>query len=217
MTLKIAATAGLAIVLALSPAIRAAAQDAPPAPGAEAPAGPVTADEATASVNPFLRGEQTIGLSAGLQMPLFILPDTREQSDAALHAGGAFSLTYQYFIARGLALGGTIAGSFNGTVGGGSLFAAPLSFRTAYWWSALPFEFCVGAELGGYLLRLGDHGMLGPFAKAGGGAFWRSASAWSFGLQSYFWLVPEIHAAEYADLTRTAGFAEISAVAVYHL
>jgi len=211
----IAAALGLATLLALAPMQSAFGQEATAPQGpAETPA---PAEEEALSPNPFLPGEQTIALGAGVYLPIFILPDTREIVESKLDLGGVFSFSYQYFIARGLAISGTIGGGFNGTIGGRSLFVAPLSFRTAYWWAILPFEFNVGAELGGYLLRLGDYGMIGPFAKVGGGALWRSASSWSLGLQASFWLVPEIHTGSYSDLTRTGGFTEISALAVYHL
>lgn len=225
---KTAAVLGIAALLALASLPSAFAQSATEGggqtPGA-APAAPesppqspadgeVVAEDAL-SANPFLRGDQTISLSIGLHIPLFILPDTSDERK--LDLGGSFSFGYQYFVARGLALGGTIAGAFNSTIGDRSLFVAPLSFRTAYWWSFMPFEFDVAAEVGGYISRLSGNGMLGPFAKVGGGAYWRGASSWSVGLQSYLWIVPEIHVGDYADLTQTAGFVEVAVTAVYHL
>jgi len=222
---KTAAALGLAASLAFAALGAATAQSAPTEPQApaEAPAAsapktpspeaPIAGEEVAFSANPFLPGEQTINLGVGLHIPLFILPGSSDE----LKLGGSFSFGYQYFVARGLAIGGTIAGAFNGTIGDRSLFVAPLSFRTAYWWSLHSFEFDVAAELGGYLSRLSGNGMLGPFAKVGGGAYWRATASWSFGLQSYLWLVPEVHWGDYSDFTRTGGLLEVSASAVYHL
>jgi hypothetical protein len=215
MKASIAAALGFAALLILAPAQAAPAQDNPASENPVEPGLPST-DEIL-PVNPFLRGEQTISLGAGLQIPIFIADTEISPIDSKLLLGGSFSFSYQYFISRGFALGGTIAGAFNGTIGGRSLFIAPLSFRTAYWWSALPFEFCVAAEAGGYLMRLDADGMLGPFTKAGGGAYWRVSSAWSVGLQGYFWLVPEIHTGSYSSLTRVGGFVEAAIAAVYHI
>ncbi len=218
---SIAAAIGLAALFALAPIHPASAQDSagsPPAEEDQPEDGVAVGDmESFDSTSPFLPGEQTISLSAGVQIPLFIAPEEQATDEAKLKLGGSFSFGYQYFLARGFAIGGTVAGAFNGTIGGNSLFIAPLSFKTAYWWSLLPFELSVGAEIGGYILRVNNHGMLGPFAKVGGGAYWRSATAWSIGLQSHLWIVPEIHVGDYADLTRTAGMVEVSAIAVYHL
>jgi hypothetical protein len=210
MMLKAAAPLAMAALFFLAPCFMAFAQTE------GEPSGPLPAETESLSENPFLPGEQTISLSAGVQIPSFILPETADEA-GKIQVGGVFSFTYQYFLIRGLALGGTLAGAFNGTIGGRSLFVSPLAFRTAYWWALMPFEFCVAAEAGAFLMRLDADGILGPFARAGGGAFWRSGGAWSLGLQSYFWLVPEVHGGEYADLTRTAGFVEVSLSAVYHL
>ena len=209
---------GLALILlALAGplAFGAGTDGASPAEGA--PAGDLPEGTDFGSPNPFEKGTQTIGISAGLQAPLFTFGGDASTTDDKLKLGGLFAFQYQNFVAPGLALGGTISGAFNGTIGGRSLFIAPLSFRTAYWWSLLPFELCVGVEAGGYLMRLEGKGMLGPFAKAGGGAYWRSSPSWSLGLQTYYWLVPEIHTGDYADLTRFGNFLEVGLSAVYHL
>lgn len=211
-----AAALGLAALLATAALPSAFCQEAP------AEGSPTEAPEIDPaqdfSVNPFLRGDQTIAIGAGLHIPLFIAPgDTATGDRTNLSLGGDFSFSYQYFVARGLAIGGSIAGAFNGTVGGLSLFTAPLAFTTAYWWSIAPFEFDVGGGLGGYMMRHDGDGMLGLFAKLGGGAYWRSASAWSVGLQTYFWLVPELHGGSYSEYNRTGGFLEVSVSALYHL
>jgi len=170
----------------------------------------------TTPVNPFLRGEQTLQLNVGFQIPAFLAPVT-DQGVANLDLGGVFSFSYQYFLSRGFALGGTISGAFNSTIGGLTVFVAPVGVTAGYWWSRMPFEFCAIGELGGYLMRYNAKGMLGPFAKVGGGAFYRITSSWSLGLQSFFWFVPEIHYGEYSDLTQFSGFVEASVAAVYHL
>jgi len=182
---------------------------------AEAPSEIPTVAEETNS-NPFLRGDQTLQLNAGFQIPLFLLPETGYGVDN-LKLGGAFSFSYQYFLSRGFAVGGALTGSFNNTIGDQTVFIAPLGVTAAYWWSSMPLEFCVQGELGGYYMRYNKKGMFGPFAKAGGGAFWRISNSWSLGLQSFLWFVPEIHVGEYADLTQYSGFIETSIAAVYHL
>jgi hypothetical protein len=167
-------------------------------------------------VNPFLSGEQLLGIAAGAQIPVFLEPKTGGGT-GNLYLGGSFSFAYQYFVARGLSIGGNIAGAFNTTIGGSSVFYAPLGFTTSYWWSKLPFEFTVLGEVGGYLMRYNTSGTLGPFLKAGGGAYWRASASWSLGLQAYLWFVPEIHYGSYTSLNQYAGFAETSIAAIYHM
>jgi hypothetical protein len=167
------------------------------------------------------RGDQTLSLTTGFQIPLFVLPDTSETAGAKLLLGGSFAFTYQYFLSSHIAIGGTLTGAFNGTIGGRNLFIAPLSFRTAYWWTKGAFEAGIGIEAGAYLMRLSSagasYGMLGPFAKIGPAVSWRITQGWSIGAQAYYWLVPEIHSGDMASETRFGNFVELAVAAVYHL
>lgn len=191
------------------------AQGAPQgqAPGIASGDDTVNAD---ASANPFLPGEQTIGLSAGAHIPAFLAPVTGG-GVSNIHLGGSFSFSYEYFVARGWAVGGNIAAAFNGTIGGSSIFFLPLGVTGSYWWTKLPFEFSVLAETGAYMMRENGNGMFDPFAKAGAGAYWRVSPSWSVGLQAYLWFVPEIHYGDYSSLSQYGGFVETSLAAVYHL
>ncbi len=213
--MKTPSAAALAIAALLLLPISGFAADAQ-ASAAPAPGDLPAAADAPAS--PFLPGEQMIGLSAGLQIPAFLSTLAFEEAGVShLNLGASFSFSYQYFVARGLSIGGNFAGAFNGTIGGSSVFTAPLGFTTSYWWTKLPFEFTVLGEAGGYLTRYLSNGIIGPFLKAGGGAYWRATPSWSLGLQAYLWFVPELHYGDYTDLDRLAGFVETSIAAVYHL
>jgi hypothetical protein len=174
-----------------------------------------SAAESTDS-NPFLPGEQTIGLSAGLHIPAFVAPVTGG-GVKNIDLGGSFSFSYQYFVARGWAVGGNVAAAFNSTIGGSSIFTLPIGATGAYWWAKLPFEFTLGGEAGAYMMRENGKGMFGPFAKAGGGAYWRISPSWGVGLQANLWFVPEIHYGAYSSLSQYGGFVETSLAAVYHL
>jgi hypothetical protein len=191
-------------------------QEPPAGDETEAPSDGTEEADAITSNNPFLPGEQTIGINAGLQIPSFIIPKTGEGA-SNLKLGGNFGFTYQYFILRGFALGGNLSASYNSTIGGSSLFIMPLGMTAAFWWSKLPFEFSVFGELGAYMMRENGEGMIDPMAKIGAGAYWRISSGWSVGLQPCFWFVPELHYGEYKSLTQYAGFIETSLAAVYHL
>jgi len=182
---------------------------APPATG-EAPS-----TEETPS-SPFLPGEQQLELSAGFHIPAFLLPIAGAGA-GNLYLGGSFGFSYQYFVARSFAVGGNLSGAFNGTIGGSTVFLAPLGATASYWWTKLPFEFSVLAEGGAYLMRYNNNGIIDPFAKAGGGIYWRAAPSWSLGIQTYLWFVPEIHYAGYEYLNQYAGFVETSIGAIYHL
>lgn len=215
---------GLAALLSLAAAPFARAQAAGPSPsqpGASAPS--VGSDEEQPLFAPFVRGDQTLSLAAGVDIPLFLSVPAKSSSTSAstLYSGGLFSFGYQYFLTKSLAIGGTIDGAFNGTIAGRTLFVAPLSFRTAYWWDFSPFEVCAAVEAGAYLMSLDSGGTsevaVDPFAKAGGGAYWRVSRGWSIGLQTYFWFLPEIKTAGDMGLDAYSGFLEVAIAAFYHL
>jgi hypothetical protein len=195
-------TAGALAFLLLCPAIAAYAQEG---------------SAKAANVLSYEKGDQMISLAAGTTIPLFTFGGDSTTLESKYYAGGSFSIGYQYFLTHGLAIGGTLASSFNKTWGGRSLFIAPLSFRTAYWWNFRFFDLSVGIELGAYVSRVSGETMFGPFAKAGGGIYWRLTNDWSLGFQTYYWFVPEIHTGSYADLTRFGNIMEAGIYAAYHL
>lgn len=204
------------IALALAVLASAGAQTNPQ----QAPATPSSLPQAASYVSGgmHVRGGQAIMLQAGVQVPLFILPASSGATESyPLGVGTGFGLSYHYFIADHISLGGSFIGSFNGTVGGRSLFVAPLSARASYWWGRAPMEYNASLDLGGTVMRLSGNGMLTPFAKAGLGAYYQVNGTWSIGGQAYWWFIPEIHRAPDQNLTRYGNIAEVSLAAIYHL
>jgi hypothetical protein len=173
-------------------------------------------EEVITSMNPFLPGEQTIGISAGLQIPAFLLPKTGEGA-SNLKLGGSFGFSYQYFLYRGFALGGDLSASYNTTISGLSVFILPLGVTASYWWTKLPFEFQIFGEAGVYMMRENHQGIIDPMAKFGVGAYWRLSSGWAVGLRPTFWFIPELHYGEYKSLTQYGGFVDAALTAVYHM
>jgi len=214
-----AAVLALAALLLL-PLAGLAADSPDPAAGPAPNSPPASSDSPVleeAQASPYLPGEQLLGLSAGLQIPVFLEPVTGH-GKSNLQLGGSFGFSYQYFVARSFAIGGNIAGAFNGTIGGATVFVAPLGATASYWWTRLPFEASVLLETGAYLMRYNNSGIIDPFAKAGGGVYWRAAPSWSLGIQAYLWFVPEIHYGSYSpSLNQYGGFVETSIAAIYHL
>lgn len=219
-----AAAVGLAALLCCAASPFAGAQTAgSSSPLAGASAAPAGSDEAQPLYAPFVRGDQTLSLAAGVDIPLFLKVPAKSSSatPSTLYSGGLFSFSYQYFLERGLAIGGTIDGAFNSTIAGRTLFVAPLSFRVAYWWDLSLFEVCAAVEGGAYLMSLDSGGTaevaVDPFAKAGGGIYYRISRGWSLGLQTYLWFLPEIKTAGDTSLDGYAGFLEVAIGAFYHL
>jgi hypothetical protein len=165
----------------------------------------------------YKKGSQLISLSTGAGIPLFILPvDSSATSPYPLEVGASFSLSYEYFVANRLAIGGSLTGAFNTTVGGRTLFMAPVALKLGYWWGNAPMEYNLGMDLGLNIMRLSGNGVITPFVKAGGGAYIQITEAWSLGGQLYWWFIPELHYGTSANLNRYGNFLEISIGALYH-
>ena len=192
----------LALILALCPTIASFAQEG---------------SAATLGVQTYEKGDQLISLGAGTTIPLFTFGGDAAATDPKLYTGGSFSVGYQYFLTHGLAIGGTLSTSFNKTYGGRDFLMAPLSIRTAYWWSLKDFDLAASMEFGVYFSKVSTETTSGPFAKAGGGIYWRINNNWSLGLQTYYWFVPEIHTGDYVDLTRFGNILEAGVLAAFHL
>ena len=163
------------------------------------------------------KGSQLIEINVGAGIPLFIVPASPTPGDPnPLDIGASLNIGYQYFIGNNFTIGGALCGAYNGTIGGRNLFMAPLSFRTGYWFGKGSIEASVGGDVGFVIMRLSGNGVISPFAKAGGGAYFQVTDAWSLGGQVYWWLIPEIHFGTEAAYTRYGNFLELSLGAVYH-
>ena len=213
-----------------------AAQDAPPAQAespttsqatASPPAG--SGDQGSAvsggpafdkgqnpSTSPYKFGDQAISLSAGAMIPLGIYGETGTATGTT-YLGADFAFSYRFFLDRQWAVGGAIAGAFNSTTAGRSLFTAPLDAEISWWKAVVPFEFFVESGLGAYMMRLDSYGIIDPFAKLGAGAMWQSGSGWSVGVRVEGWFIPEIHYGDYSSLTRYGLSLDTVLIAIYHI
>ena len=168
------------------------------------------------STSPYKLGDQAISLSAGAMIPLGIYGGS-DPVTGKTYLGADFSFSYRYFLNHQWAIGGSIAGAFNSTTAGRSLFTLPLDAELSWWKAIVPFEFFVESGAGAYMMRLDTHGIFDPFAKIGAGALWQTGSGWSVGLVAEGWYVPEIHYGDYSGLTRTGISLDIGLIAVYHI
>ncbi|HPN03363.1 MAG TPA: hypothetical protein PK775_00590 [Rectinema sp.] len=164
-----------------------------------------------------VKGDQSISIDIGGFVPLFVLDNTGTPiSPSNMSIGTAFSVQYRYMLGKNFAIGGSGAGSFVTTVGGGTLFLAPIAITGAWIWSREPMEYEVSAELGMNIMRLYGNGLISPIAKFGGGISRFVDSSWSIGFKLNWWFVPEIHLGAYSNLTSYANFLEFSIGANYH-
>lgn len=163
------------------------------------------------------RGVQSIEISPGAFLPLFILDTDFSLADTTnLSPGATFSVRYEYLLSRSLGVGAAMAGAFASTIGGRTLFMAPVT-GTVYWHGGSDaLEFLAGGEVGFNVMRLSGKGLLSPIEKLGGGIARTISDNWSIGGRILYWFAPELHTGTYAGLTMYGNFLEISFGARYH-
>jgi len=153
------------------------------------------------------KGDQSIMIELGGNLPLFVLDSTGSRiSPMNLSFGGSFAVEYRYMMGPNFALGGSGEGAFSTTIGGGTLFLAPIGITGAWVWGREPMEYEVDGALGMNIMRLYGNGLIEPYLKIGGGVSRFIDAAWSIGAKAYWWFVPEFHIGAYSNLNAYANF-----------
>lgn len=179
----------------------------------------VGAQENTGNSSEILRekGDQSITIQAGGFVPLFVLDSTGALIPSSnMYPGASFDVQYRYMLDNHIGLGGSISGSFVTTIGGGTLFFAPIGATVAWVGGGDPLEYEVFAELGMNIIRLYGNGLIEPYAKLGAGVSHYVALAWDIGLKVAWCFFPEFHLGTYSNLNSYANFLEFSIGASYH-
>lgn len=163
------------------------------------------------------KGDQSISIMAGGFIPLFVLDATGSPiATPNMSPGAAFGMQYRYMTSKNIGFGASIAGSFVTTIGGGTLFLAPIGAFAAWVSGSDPLELEISTELGMNIIRLYGNGIISPYAKLGALLSRYISSSWSLGVKANWWFVPEVHLGAYSALNSYANFMEISVAAVYH-
>jgi hypothetical protein len=163
------------------------------------------------------KGDQSITILAGGFIPLFVLDNTGALiSPSNMYPGASFGVQYRYMLGKSIGIGGSIAGSFVTTVGGGTLFLAPIGVTAAWVAGGEPMEYEVSTELGMNIMRIYGNGLIEPYAKLGAGLSRYVSSSWSIDTKVSWCFIPEIHLGTYSSLNSYANFLEFSIGAIYH-
>ncbi len=171
----------------------------------------------TKSVSSSHKGDQSITIIGGGFIPLFVLNNTGTLiATPNMSPGAVFGLAYRYMLGKHVGIGGTITGSYVTTVGGGTLFLAPIGFSASWVGGTELLEFEGSTELGMNIMRLYGNGIISPYAKVGAGLSRYINSSWSIGAKVNWWFVPELHFGAFGNLNSYANFLEFSAGATYH-
>jgi hypothetical protein len=163
---------------------------------------PLAAQEENSPDNPdwdyyydetYTRGDQTLIISLGAVFPTFFFDGEGKIIDHKFTppVGGTMSLAYNYYFTAKFFAGVEAEGLFFSTLGSNMLFTIPVSVRGGYQFSIMRFDFPVNLGLGMVWHRYLNQTYYGFFAKAGGGAFFRASTNWSFGIVTNLYWYPQ--------------------------
>ena len=100
------------------------------------------------------RGDQTIKISLGVDVPLWMHGAGTSYYPSNIYVGGTGSIGYNYYLAGGFSIGGDINFQFNTTRAGNVLFKLPIMIRPSYtftvWRIQIPVSIGLGATFESY-------------------------------------------------------------------
>jgi hypothetical protein len=152
-----------------------------------------TPDDDYEGVTPsmYSSGEQNFSFSLGLIVPLFYSDPDGKAVQSNVNLGGMGYLAYNYFLTKGLFLGGELGGMFAGTLGENMLYIVPFGLRVGYQFTAWRLEFPISLMIGGATQKYLETDYFGFFLKPSASVFFRLNPDWSFGVNTAWWIVPE--------------------------
>jgi len=140
----------------------------------------------------YSRGDQTFIISLGTVFPTFFISNGKKlKNNFSPPVGGGGNLSYNYYFTRNIFLGGELGGAFLPTMANNMFYGVFLGTRAGYqfyWWR---LEFPLNVSLGMSWQRYLGNRYYGLYMKAGGSAYFRYNSDWSFGLSSNWYWIPE--------------------------
>ena len=160
----------------------------------------------------YAKGDKTFIISLGTLFPTYFSGIT-DNKHGIRPVGGIGSLSFCYFLTPRIFVGGELSGMFIPTRGGNMFYMIPMGARVGYQFVIKRFEIPLTLMIGGAPQLYLEENYFGLFFKAGAALYWRFSPDWSFGLNTFWWLVPQWP----KEGTKTTGnFVELTLSARYH-
>ncbi len=168
-------------------------------------------------------GNQNFSFKGGTKIPLFIYkpndPGEKIVTGQFDGLGWSGSIGWERFITNSLALGVELGFSSNTVVSGDSLSQVPVFFTTTWYPLMNKVDIPISMKIGAVytsLNDLGDQVYFGTVAAPTVGVLWRAFDSWSFGIETSYWLTPEIYfGAERREKTALGNFLTIAFTAAF--
>jgi hypothetical protein len=184
-------------------------------------AGPVFAQEAPPEEpveEPFIvysLGQQTLSISAGLFVPLFLQSFDWEYAKTNLKLGAAGSLQWGIHLSNNWMTGLEVGGVLSKDINDASFFMLPITAKVGYIIHFFPFEFPIFVGTGLNIVKLVDVLNLTWIIKPGFSSIWKYNINWGFGLNAVYWWVPQFWSDD-RNKGRMGNFLELTLTAQYN-
>ncbi|MCL2764911.1 MAG: hypothetical protein FWD40_06485 [Treponema sp.] len=140
----------------------------------------------------YVRGDQTFIISLGVVFPtIFINNGSKIAHQITPPVGGIGLLNYNYYLNSRFYIGAELGGFFLPTLAKNTVFIIPLGASAGTQFLAGRFEFPLFLTVGMAWQNYLNLGYYGLYAKAGGSAYFRATSEWSFGLTTFWSWFPQ--------------------------
>jgi hypothetical protein len=172
------------------------------------------ADEPVSEPSQYVLGDQTLSITAGVFLPLFLLPSGTallSGNPSQLTVGGEAFLNWSAYVAPRIRIGAELGGAFTFDPNANLLLMLPIIAKGSYIFSMYPFEIPVSFGIGINILKYTDQYYVDLLLKPGASLFWIFNSSWSFGLNLNWWFDMQM-----SSNFRIGNFLEISLSALYH-
>jgi hypothetical protein len=177
----------------------------------------VAADNQAPAVSQYALGDQTMSISAGLFVPLFLLPSgviLLAGSPPQLSLGAVGSLSWAAYITPDIRLGIDVAGNFTLSPNSNVLLMLPFVAKGAYIFSFYPFEVPISLGIGMNIVKYTTLSTIDLLLRPGAAFYWIFNSSWSFGVNANYWFDMQFNSTP--SNSRYGNFLEFSLSALYH-
>lgn len=141
----------------------------------------VSASSGVAVYEPIRPGDSFIKVGASLGVPLFNTSRAMFAIKPNIWPGGNITLGYNYYVTKGLSLGGEILFGFYPTLGSNLYFQVPITFNTMYTFVAGRWRFLLGGGLGLVIQAYTGTKYFGMIVKPQFEFYYQYSPEWSFG------------------------------------
>jgi hypothetical protein len=160
-------------------------------------------------------GQQTLSISAGLFVPLFLQSFDWEYAKTNLKLGAAGSLQWGIHLSNNWMTGLEVGGVLSKDINDASFFMLPITAKVGYIIHFFPFEFPIFVGTGLNIVKLEDVLNLTWIIKPGFSSIWKYNINWGFGLNAVYWWVPQFWSDD-RDKGRMGNFLELTLTAQYN-